>query len=194
MDRLILIGSKITQDTIQQSLGKPEYSYYFLMREFVPALQRLGDVVEVKSLEEVDALFDQHSAQGREVVFLSFSPPQQVPLGLRCPTIPVFAWEFDNIPCEPWGDEPRNDWRYVFARTGAAITLSQEAAAAVRAAMGADYPVGVVPAPVWDRFVDVASAGVDLGERRLRFTGHLIDSPRLGLSADGLVPTQAPPA
>lgn len=191
MDRLILVGSKITQDTIQQSLGKPEYSYYFLMKEFVPALQRLGTVIEVKSLEEVDALYDQYSSQGHSVVFLSFSPPQQVPLGLRCPTIPIFAWEFDNIPTEAWGDESRNDWRHVFARTGTAITLSQEAAAAVRSAMGEAYPVAAIPAPVWDRFRDFTNRGPDLRERKFCFKGHLIDSPALGLSADGLVQAAA---
>lgn len=190
MDLLILIGSKISQDTIHSSLGKPEYSYYFLMKEFVPALQRLGSVIEVKSLEEVDALYDQHSVQGRHVVFLSFSPPQQTPEGLRCPTIPVFAWEFDSIPVEAWGDEPRNDWRHVFAGSGSAITLSREAADAVKAVMGDDYPIIALPAPVWDRFQgqEMADArGLNLLERLLSFRGHLIDSPYLGLSADCLV-------
>lgn len=195
MDLLILIGSKISQDTIHSSLGKPEYSYYFLMKEFVPALQRLGSVVEVKSLDEVDTLFDQHSAQGRQVVFLSFSPPQQTPAGLRCPTLPVFAWEFDNIPTEAWGDEPRNDWRQVFASSGAALTLSCEAADAVKAVMGGDYPIIALPAPVWDRFQgeEMAGAGrLTLSPRMLSFTGHVIDSPHLGLSADCLVPSPEP--
>lgn len=198
MDLLILIGSKISQDTIHSSLGKPEYSYYFLMKEFVPALQRLGSVIEVKSLEEVDALFDQHSAQGRQVIFLSFSPPQQTPEGLRCPTIPVFAWEFDSIPTEAWGDEPRNDWRHVFASAGAAVTLSREAADAVKAVMGDDYPIIALPAPVWDRFQgeELADARqLNLSERLLCFTGHVIDSPCLGLSADCLVlPPRPEPA
>jgi glycosyltransferase involved in cell wall biosynthesis len=198
MDLLILIGSKISQDTIHSSLGKPEYSYYFLMKEFVPALQRLGSVIEVKSLEEADALFDQHSAHGRQVVFLSFSPPQQTPQGLRCPVIPVFAWEFDSIPTEAWGDEPRNDWRHVFARSGCAVTLSREAADAVKAVMGKDYPIIALPAPVWDRFQGEALANahrLNLSERLLRFTGHVIDSPYLGLSADCLVlPPRSEPA
>ncbi|WP_430293200.1 glycosyltransferase [Pseudomonas sp. B1-22] len=198
MDTLILIGSKISQDTIHSSLGKPEYSYYFLMKEFVPALLRLGSVIEVKSLDEVDALYDQHSAQGRKVVFLSFSPPQQTPEGLRCPTVPVFAWEFDSIPTEAWGDEPRNDWRRVFSGSGAALTLSREAADAVKAVMGEDYPIVALPAPVWDRFQGESMADarrLNLSERMLRFTGHVIDSPYLGLSADCLVlPPQPEPA
>jgi len=31
---IILISSKISQTDIQASLGKPEYSYFFLMKEF----------------------------------------------------------------------------------------------------------------------------------------------------------------
>jgi len=123
-------------------------------------------------------------------VFLSFSPPQQTPVDLRCPTLSVFAWEFDSLPDEAWEGDPRNDWRYVFARNGATITLSQESALAVRETMGADFPVLAVPAPTWSRFADVYPLDgwlPALGERSLPFTGHVIDSPILGLSADGLV-------
>jgi len=187
---IILISSKIGQANIQASLGKPEYSYFFLMREFVPVLEKLGEVIVIDDLAEIDPLYLRYRAQGRQVVFLSFSPPHQTPLGLQCPTVPVFAWEFDNLPDEPWENEPRNDWHYVFARTPAAITLSQEAAVAVRRVMGADYPVLVIPAPVWDRFAGHFPEGgwlPGLEERKLRFMGNVIDSPLLGLSADGLV-------
>lgn len=187
---IILISSKIGQADIQAALGKPEYSYFFLMREFVPALERLGTVVEVSDRAEVDARFEHYRAAGEAVVFLSFSPPHQALVDLRCPTLSVFAWEFDALPDEPWEGDPRNDWRYVFARHGAAITLSQESAAAVREAMPAGFPVLVVPAPVWSRFADIYCAGgwlPLLAERKFSFTGHVIDSPVLGLSADGLV-------
>lgn len=190
MERLILIGSKITQESIQHSLGKPEYSYYFLMKEFIPALRRLGTVIEVKRLEEVDALFEQHSALGRQVLFLSFSPPQQTPLGLRCPTIPLFAWEFDSIPDVAWEGDPRNDWRYVFERVQGCIATSREAAALVASAMHEQLPTLALPAPVWDRFADLGSPHGHApcrSVRRFPFAGTVIDSPALGLSADGLV-------
>ncbi|WP_256658024.1 glycosyltransferase [Pseudomonas sp. D(2018)] len=190
MNTLILIGSKINQDSIQHSLGKPEYSYFFLMKEFIPALQRLGTVVEVKNLDEVDALYDLHSAQGRKVIFLSFSPPQQTPLGLRCPTVPVFAWEFDSIPDEPWGGDPRNDWRYVFERIQGCIATSSEAADLVRAATQGRLPVLAAPAPVWERFGENECHQGLLprqSPRHFSFPGVIIDSPILGLSADGLV-------
>lgn len=194
---IILISSKIGQADIQAALGKPEYSYFFLMQEFVPVLERLGTVIKVDDVAGIDRCYAQYTSQGEQVVFLSFSPPQQTTLGLQCPTIPVFAWEFDNIPDEAWQNDARNDWRYVFERTQGAITLSQEAAFAVKRAMGAAYPLLVVPAPVWDRFSSgfpAAGCLPDMTERRLGFTGHVIDSPLLGLSADGLVrkPDAAP--
>lgn len=194
---IILISSKIGKTDIQASLGKPEYSYFFLMQEFIPALQRLGSVIEVGELAEVDALFDRYRGTGQAVVFLSFSPPQQTPVDLRCPTLSVFAWEFDSLPDEAWEGDPRNDWRYVFARTGATITLSQESALAVREAMGADFPVLAVPAPIWSRFASLYPRegwSPALGARSLPFAGHVIDSPILGLSADGLVRKPLPVA
>ncbi len=187
-DLLILIGSKISQDTIHSSLGKPEYSYYFLLKEFLPAFQAIGTVVEVRSIAEVESLYDQHHATGRPVVFISVSPPQQTPLGLRCPTIPLFAWEFDSLPDAAWDGDPRNDWRYVFERVQGAIATSREAAALV-AGQHRHLPVLAAPAPIWERFGagKIASARPAQGERRIPFSGVVIDSPLLGLCADGLV-------
>ncbi|MFR0689039.1 glycosyltransferase [Enterobacterales bacterium AE_CKDN230030158-1A_HGKHYDSX7] len=194
MDLLILIGSKISQDTIHSSLGKPEYSYYFLLKEFLPAFEAIGTVVEVRSIAEVESLYDQHHAAGRPVVFISVSPPQQTPLGLRCPTIPLFAWEFDSLPDVAWDGDPRNDWRHVFERVQGAIATSREAAALV-AEKHRHLPVLAAPAPIWERFGagKVAPVRPAQGERRIPFAGVVIDSPLLGLSADGLVRrTEAP--
>ena len=196
---IILVSSKISQTDIHASLGKPEYSYFFLMKEYIPALERVGTVIVVDEIVQVDDLYSQYVAAGEQVVFLSFSPPHQTPIDLRCPTYCVFAWEFDRIPDEAWGDDPRHDWRYVFSRIAGAIALSREAAAAVTSAMGEEYPVIALPAPLWDRYSDPsqqAPAGLlpVLDMRQLTFTGHVIDSPLLGLSADGLArqPERAP--
>lgn len=192
---IILISSKIGRDSIVASLGKPEYSYYFLLREFVPALERLGTVIEVQSLEDIDHLHDSWVGRGERVVFLSFSPPQQTPLGLRCPTIPVFAWEFGNTPDQAWDGDPRNNWRHVFERVTAAVATSREAADAVRREMGSEFPVAAIPAPVWDRFSVYQAPGGWLpatAEHRFQFQGKLIDSPLLGLSADGLARKPVP--
>lgn len=196
---IILISSKITQSNIQASLGKAEYSYFFLLKEFMPALRQVAEVISVESADQVDSLYQQYREAGEQVVFISVSPPQQTPTDLACPTVCLFAWEFDNVPDEPWEGEPRNDWRYVLQRIAGAIACSRESADAVRKAMGNDYPVTAIPAPVWPRFQAMMPEGgwtPCQPERSFEFTGHVIDSPLLGLSADGLVqhmPRPQPP-
>ena len=94
---IILVSSKITQSTIQSSLGKPEYSYFFLLKEFLPALQCIGEVITV-TLDQVDTLYQQYREQGQQVIFLSISPPQQTPTNLQCPTVSQIAWEIPDTP------------------------------------------------------------------------------------------------
>ena len=38
---LIIIYSETNQSNILENLGKPEYSYYFVLKEFRPVLERL---------------------------------------------------------------------------------------------------------------------------------------------------------
>lgn len=186
---IILVNCKISPSTIASSLGKAEYSYYFLLKEFLPALHQLGTVIEVDSLADVDRLYDEHR-ETQPVIFLSVSPPHQTPVDLRCPTVCMFAWEYYNIPNRAWDNEPRNDWRYVFAHIAGAIACSEESAQAVRDAMGQDYPVIALPAPLFERFQPLSKTQGWLPrqpDRSFEFTGFMYDSPQLGLSADGLV-------
>jgi len=186
---LILIHSETNQSTIRQNLGKSEYSYYFVLKEFRPVLERLGRVVEVTDPDTmVDVLYDDCQRRGEDCVFLSFSPPHRTPIHYRCPTIPVFAWEFSTIPNEAWQGEPRNDWRLVFEKLGAAITHSSFTVDTVRASMGSDYPIVSVPAPVWNRF---AAQGRKLERHprangvEIQIDGLLLDSQTVDVMAYG---------
>jgi glycosyltransferase involved in cell wall biosynthesis len=139
--------------TLKDNFGAPEYSYVFVKKAFRRVLDRLGKRVEVADpLREVDPIFHAAQAQGEDCVFLSYNPPHRTVLGLACPTIPVFAWEYDAIPDETWSADPRDDWRHVLSRTGLALTHCRSAAEAVRCSMGADYPIWVAPAPLFDTF------------------------------------------
>ncbi|MBX9913852.1 MAG: glycosyltransferase [Pseudomonadaceae bacterium] len=187
---IILISSKISQTDIHASLGKPEYSYFFLMKDFLPALERIGTVIQVQSRDEIESLYASYHAQGEAVVFISVSPPHQTPLDLKCPTVTLFAWEFDTLPSVAWDGNPQNDWRHVFANSSGAITTSKEAALLVNEAMKGLFPVIPLPAPIWDRYAKLGAPDgwpIALGERQFPFAGIVIDSPILGLSADGLV-------
>jgi len=186
--RVILVGSRIDRETIKQSLGKPEYSYYFLLKEFLPALKRIAEVIEVKSEVEVEQLYQVYSQKKVQVYYLSFSPPHQTPVNLTCPTISAFAWEFDTLPDREWGNDPRHNWRYVFERIAGALVTSSEVSRKVKEMMGAEYRVDSFPAPVWDRFSRLFVLQTPANRPRpLYFEGTIIDSPALGLSADGLI-------
>lgn len=94
---LIIIHSETNKTTIRQNLGRPEYSYYFVLKEFRPLLEEIGQVVEVSDPDElVDRLYHDCRKRGEPCVFLSFSPPHRTPIHHACPTIPVFAWEFST--------------------------------------------------------------------------------------------------
>ena len=186
---LIIIHSETNKSNIQQNLGRPEYSYYFVLKEFRPVLERLGQVIEVSHPDElVDRLYFDCLSRGEDCVFLSFSPPHRTPIHYACPTIPVFAWEFSTIPTESWQGESRHDWRVVLQACGRAITHSTFTVNAVRDVMGADYPICAIPAPVWDRF---AARGEQLAKRpvvdlvTLNLRGLLIDSRRTDLRPYG---------
>lgn len=150
---IIIIYSETSESLVATRLGEAEYSYYFVLKEFRPVLERLGQVILVRDPKrEVDAIYHDARRRREPCVFLSFSPPHRTPLGLACPTIPVFAWEFDTIPNETWYGEPQQDWRFVLNNTGRAITHSAQVVDAVRAELGPDFPIADIPAPVWDRF------------------------------------------
>lgn len=183
---LFIIYSATDASSIKSDLGMPEYSYYFVLKEFRPLLERLGRVVVVKRPEvEVDPLYDECVANDEPCVFLSFSPPNKTLVTLRCPTIPVFAWEFDTLPDEVWDDDTRNDWTMVLRNLGRSIVHSRHTADVVRAQMGAAFPVVALPAPVWDRFSDFRQkypprAGSE--EVELRIRGTVMDSRVLDLA------------
>lgn len=181
-----LIYSEVNAASIASSLGLPEYSYYFVLRDFLPVLMQLGDVLVVEQPEvEVDALYDAACASGEQCLFLSFSPPQKTPLNLRCPTIPVFAWEFDSIPNEHWLDELNQDWRYVLERCGRGITHSGLTVLAVKAELGESFPIVSIPSPVWDKFQAVreqpAALPLNKSVRILVHSGVVLDTHDVAL-------------
>ncbi|WP_413793361.1 MULTISPECIES: glycosyltransferase [unclassified Pseudomonas] len=185
-----ILYSDVNDHSISQSLGRPEYSYYFVLKAYRPVLERLGPVHVVSSVAEVDPLYQTLQQAGQDCLFLSFSPPHKAPLDLLCPMVCVVAWEFDSIPAEHWDDDLRHDWSRTLARHGRVITLSSHTAEAIRRTLGEDFPVLVLPTPLWERFAAVReqypSLPVNPGTT-LQIKGCIIDSRPLGLSADGLI-------
>ncbi|MCU1719259.1 glycosyltransferase [Pseudomonas sp. 5P_3.1_Bac2] len=200
---IILVGSKIDQSSITSALGKPEYSYYFLLKEFLPALEQLGQVISVTSLDQINSLHQEHSAAGEQVIFLSFSPPHQTPVELTCPTVVVFAWEFDSLPATRegeapsayWYTQPENDWRHVFTRIAGTIATSREAAELVAQVDTRPGKVAAIPASVWDRYQALCPQQgwrVYRKNKQFQFTGMLLDSRTLRLNAENYIVQPVP--
>lgn len=160
----ILVYSAMNAESVQQNFGAPEYSYFFVLREFMPLLQQLGDVQTVEDpAVQVDPLYRAAKERGQSCVFLSFSPPHLTTLGLACPTIPVFAWEFSSMPNETWWeDQPEQNWAWCLQRCAGAIVHSQQAADVVRKMMGNSFPVRAIPAPLWDRMEPTRTQSLQL--------------------------------
>lgn len=160
-----------------RALGAAEYSYGFVMKAFRPLFEQLGRVHLVDGGQaQVERIVETAIAAGEAAVLISFAPPHRTPLELRCPIVPVVAWEFPTIPNRVWDGEPRHDWTFVLRQTGRAITLSDDAAAAMRAAMGRSFPAIGVPTPVWDRFPELHTLGAPGGEARLAIDGFVLDT------------------
>lgn len=168
-------------------MGLPEYSYYFVLKEFIPALRELGEVVIVETPEsEVDEIYFKCLENQERCVFLAFAPPHKVQAALHCPTIVIFAWEFDSLPNESWLNDPQQDWGVVLSQMNKAITHSNFTVQAVHDLMGPKYPVTSIPAPVWDNFEDIRRMTLqETSPEKRTITidkGVIIDSNQLNLS------------
>lgn len=151
---VIIIYSAQSEKSIQANIGTPDYSYYFVLKKFRPVISKFATVIEIRNpRRDVDIIYNACQKRQEPCLFLSFTPPFKTVVGLKCPTISVFAWEFTTIPTETWNNNPLNDWRNVFRQHGRAITHSSFAVKTVRKAMGDDFPIWSIPAPLWNDFV-----------------------------------------
>ncbi len=187
-----LVYAHVDQDSIGIRLGTADYSYFFLLRSFAKVLADMGDVVHVRQLDEMTRLHHECVVRGERCVVFSFTPPHKTPVDLGFPVIPVFAWEYPDIPEEieeeSWLLDPRNDWRHVFHRTGRAIALSTHTVGAVRKSMGVDYPIAAIPSPLWQRPLAAAREPGRPGKiARLSLNASVADSRQMGLSDADLI-------
>ncbi|MBE1159201.1 glycosyltransferase [Dyella acidiphila] len=188
-----LLYANSNKTNIGEQLGTADYSYFFLLRAFATVLEDLGEVIPVSNISNVDALYQRYRAQGEACVLLSFAPPHKTTLDLACPIVPVFAWEYPEIPErleeESWQDDPRHDWRLPLGLAGRAICLSTHTAEAVRRSLGRNYPIAAIPSPLPRATSALAADGDPLrgGGAVLRFNAVVVDSRLMGLSADGII-------
>lgn len=192
----ILLYCNATQESITSRLGTPDYSYWYVLETFRAVLADLAQIECIDDPAQADPIWRHCTSIGEPCLLLSFAPPHKTPLGLECPTIPVFAWEYPNLPRAgdelSWSEDPRNDWEYVFRRVAGAIPLSSHTRKAVTGALGEDYPVAAIPTPSWNRYAALRermrNRPVLPAQRELRLRqARVVDSHLLGLNPDGMI-------
>jgi len=142
-----LVYSSHDENTIQDSLGMADYSYYFVMKRYLPLLETFGAVAvldEPPTDEQIAGYVEEDCC-----LFMSFTPPDKVaPISL-CPIVVVFAWEFSTIPYEVF-TRPEDNWVRDLQYLGRALTHSSYAVGVVRNQLGEDFDIESIPAPLWD--------------------------------------------
>ncbi len=143
--------SEVTDSTIESRLGDADYSYYFVLKFYIPLLEKIGSVQIVNRLDEAFvAECRQTVGEGKECYLLAFAPPHKIPYDLPCPVIPVFAWEYSSIPNREFISDPRDSWCYALEHFGQALTHSSYAKQVVKHDIHQDFPIECIPAPLWD--------------------------------------------
>ena len=176
---MLLEYTNFDEAAVADNFGGSEYSYWFVKRAFRHVLERVGRRIEISDpAREIPAIAHDADMRGERCLFLPFCPPNTMPLGMPCPTIPLFAWEYYRIPDEAWNNDPREDWSWVLGQTDGAITHCQSAAASVRQSMGPAFPVWVIPAPLFDKY-----AGTSTKPRGWHAPFDLVPEGSLTLSA-----------
>ncbi len=174
-------------------LGSEGDDYAAIIDAFFPVLSRLGDTTRVEHLDEVERVRAACELSGDTCVILSFVQPHKTTLFMRVPLIPVFAWGFENIPCEIWDGQPKHDWRSILQQQGKAITLSRHSADVVRATMGDMFPVVGIAPPIFDRMRTLREriGGLPPSARRIDLPAAMID--RSTLTGPPVPPERAAP-
>jgi glycosyltransferase involved in cell wall biosynthesis len=145
--------SEIDESTIASRLGDADYSYYFVMKAYIPLLETLGSVHTITQMDgSFVAQCEQALSAGEECYLLAFAPPHKIPYELPCPVIPVFAWEYSSIPNREFINDPKDSWCNALEHFGQAITHSSYAKRVVAHDMHENFAIESIPAPLWDKF------------------------------------------
>lgn len=156
------------QDASQ--LGNPGQGLHFIRHALRPVLANLSSTPE------------------SDRTLLCFALPNELPRTEHTQLYAAFSWPFSEFPPE-CSTAPIEQWRQGLHSCRGAIAFSSRTAEAIHALVGNDYPVLVLPAQPSERFNHLCPIEGLLAahtKKELNFTGHMLDSPRIGLSVEGL--------
>lgn len=184
--------SEFGDTTIESRLGDADYSYYFVLKAYLPILKQLGDTRVIDSLDETFVAACQAEVNsGNECILLAFAPPHKIPFDMPCPVIPVFAWEYSSIPNREFINDPKDSWTYSLKKFGQALTHSSYAKQVVLQDMPADFPIEAVPAPLWDTCAELRAAAGDrfpVKQTNITLGTTVIDNRDFNIASESIAP------
>lgn len=143
-----LVSTTPCARSIQDTLGAPAYSYYFVVEALAPVLEAFGTWRLIDHPESRLAYAAARAeAQGYRPVHLAINPLQDVYLSPALPNVLFPFWEFPGIPDRDFGHDTRQNWRRVCRPASLILSACGFTAEAFRNA-GVDCPVAVVPIPL----------------------------------------------
>jgi glycosyltransferase involved in cell wall biosynthesis len=151
-DRALFTTSPLRPSEVANRTGDDCYSYYFVLRSFLPLLERWAPVEEVsQSPEQIrDAVLTARRG-GQDAVHLGFLPLQSMRVVEGAANVAFPFWEFPDIPDYDVGGNPRNNW----VRTAKRLDLILTACEFTRDSFiraGVQTPLEIVPVPIADEY------------------------------------------
>lgn len=129
------------------NLGVAGYSHEFVARLFRPLLERWGSVTDIRHPRaELDAAVAASRHRGGRPVHFSVLPLQDVYFAADAVNVVMPAWEFPDVPNQPFDDNPQNDWPTT-ARLADMLLVSGPFTADAFRRAGTTTPLAIVPVP-----------------------------------------------
>lgn len=140
-----------------RNLGAPGYSHEFVARQFKSLLERYGTVREIRNTHrDLQPAIDDCIRRGGDPVHFSVLPFQDVVVARDAVNVVMPAWEFPDVPDEPFDGNPQNDWPATADRVDMVLVSGPFTAGAL-ARGGTTSKIRLVPVPVPDAYFAIAA-------------------------------------
>jgi glycosyltransferase involved in cell wall biosynthesis len=153
--RAILLTCYDTGASRGKNLGTPGYSYDIVAKLFTPLLERWGEVIRTpRDSRALDAAAENARCRGFEPVHVSFVPFQDFCPASKAVNVIVPAWEFPDVPDDPFDGNPLNDWAAAAALCDLVIVGGPYTVETFQRGR-IHKPIRVVPVPTPEVYFDV---------------------------------------
>lgn len=150
--RAVFTTSPLRPSEVSSRTGDDCYSYFFVLRSFLPLLERWASVEEVsKSPEQIrDGVLRARRA-GQDAVHLGFLPLQSMRVVEGAANVAFPFWEFPDIPDYDVAGNPRNNWVRMAKKLDLILTACEFTRDSFLRA-GVETPLEVVPVPIAEEY------------------------------------------